>query len=137
MAIVGVEQLDGIVADDDAGARPEHPRQRGLRRQPLLQAEAIGAEFEGDPAEGLFGLQQQPIDGLTEHRPRPTGPGLSLSHAVANDAQFVAVQLDRGQRTDRQHPLAVALVQQILLAVTLGQRCNQLGRQVRRGGVGR
>ena len=137
MAVVGVEQADGVSGDDDAGARPEHPRQRGPRREAPLEAEAVRAEFEGDPAEGLVGLQQQPVDGLAEHRSRPTGPRLALGHAVADDAQLVAVQLDHRQRADRQHPLTVTLVEQVFLAVALGQRRNQLGSQVRGGDVGR
>ena len=137
MAVFGVEQCDGVGGHDDAGARPEHPRQRSLRRQSLLQTEAVCPEFEGDPAESLVGFQQQSIDGLTEHRPRSTGPGLSLGDAVLDDAQFVAVQLDDRQRTDGQYPLSVALVEQILLAVGLGQRGRQLGGQVRWGDVDR
>ena len=104
-----------------------------LRRETLLQTEAVRAEFEGNPAECLVGLQQQPVDGLTEHRSGSPGPRFSLRHAVADDAEFVAVQLDGCQRADRQHPLAVVLVEQIFLAVALGQRRNQFGSEV--GGV--
>jgi hypothetical protein len=62
---------------------------------------------------------------------------LSLSHTVADDAQLVAVQLDHGQHTNGQHPLAVVLVEQVFLTVALRQRRGQLGRQVRGGDLGR
>ncbi len=53
----GIEQRDRFGGNNDAGARPEHPRQWSLRRQTLLQAEPICPEFEGDPAESLDGFQ--------------------------------------------------------------------------------
>jgi hypothetical protein len=62
---------------------------------------------------------------------------LSLSDTVAGDAQLVAVQLDHGQHAEGQHPLTVLLVDQVFIAVALGQRRGQLGRQVRRGDLGR
>ncbi len=130
MAVFGAEQRDGIRGNNDPGARPKHPSQRSLRRQPLLQAETVRPELEGDPAESLVGFQQQAIDGLTEHRPRPTGPALPLRDTVPDDAQFVAVQLDDRHDADGQHPFVTALVEQILVAVSLCRPGHQLGRQI-------
>jgi hypothetical protein len=61
---------------------------------------------------------------------------LSLGDTVADDPQLVAVQLDHSQHTNGQHVLAVLLVEQVLLAISLGQRRGQLGRQVRRRDLG-
>ena len=36
VAFLGVEQLDGVVGDHNAGAGPEHSCQRSVRRQTLL-----------------------------------------------------------------------------------------------------
>ncbi len=87
----------------------------------------LGVELEGDPAEGLVGFQQQPVDGLAERRSRPAGPRLSLSDAVAGDAQLVAVQLDLGQHIKGQDPVTAVLVEQVFLAVAFGQRRGQHG----------
>ncbi len=133
MPVLGVEQLNRFVGDDDAGAGPKHPGQWGLRRQAVLQTEAKSAEFEGDPAEGLFGFQEQPVDRLAKHRCGPAGPGLSLRDTVAGDAQLVAVQLDHRQDTEGEHPLAVLLVEQVFLAVAFGQQRGQLSGQIRGG----
>jgi hypothetical protein len=102
-----------------------------------LQPEPIRPEFEGDPAEGLVGLQQEPVDGLAEDRSGSPGPRFALRHAVAENAELVAVQLDDGQRADRQYPLTVMLVKQVFLAVTFGQRRNQFGGKVGGGDVSR
>ena len=56
---------------------------------------------------------------------------LPLSHAVAGDAQFVAIQLDHREHPGGQNPLTVSLVKQVLLADPLGQHRRQLGCQVR------
>jgi hypothetical protein len=64
---------------------------------------------------------------------------LPLRHAVADDAQFVAVQLHYRLHTGGQHPLIVVLVEQVFLADGLGQHGGQLGCQVgrvERGGQG-
>jgi hypothetical protein len=55
-----------------------------------------------------------------------------LGRAVADHPQLVAVQLDHRPHTAGQHPLAVALVNQVLLADPLGQHRGQLGYQVGR-----
>jgi hypothetical protein len=88
----------------------------------------ISTEFEGDPAEGLVGFQQQPVDRLTEHRSRPSGPRLSLGVTVADDAQLITVQFDHGQHAGGQHPVTVVLEEQIFLAGALRQGRGQLGR---------
>ncbi|PQM45578.1 hypothetical protein C1Y40_04254 [Mycobacterium talmoniae] len=130
MPVLGVEQADLLSGDDDAGPRPKHPRQRGSRRQPVLQPEPVGAEFKRDPAERVVGLQQQPVHRLAEGLPRASGPVLPLDDAVADDAQFVVVELDAGLHADGQCPRPVALVEQVLVAVAFRQRRGQLGRHV-------
>ncbi len=108
-----------------------------MRRQTLLETEAIRTELEGDPPEHLVGFQQQSVDSLAEHRSGTAGPCLSLSDTVTGDAQLVAVQLDHGQHAEGDHPLTVVFVQQVFLAVALRQRRGKLGRKVRRGDLGR
>ena len=132
MAGLGTEKTNGVAGHHDPGAGPEQPRQRGLRRQPLLQPMAVDAELQGDPAEKLVGFQQQPIDGFAQQRPGPPGPPLPLGRAVADYPQFVAVQLDHRLHTGGQHPLVIVLVKQVLLADPLGEHRSQLGRQVGR-----
>ena len=58
VAGAGAEKSNRVPGHHDSGAGPKDPGQRGSRRQPLLQPVAVDAEFKGDPAENLVGLQQ-------------------------------------------------------------------------------
>ena len=98
----------------------------------MLKPIPIHAELERHPTEHSLGLQQQPVDRLTKHRARATGPGLALNHGIDNDPRFVVVQLDQGSCTGGQGPLAIVLVDQVLLTVALGQRNREFGHQVGR-----
>jgi hypothetical protein len=50
-----------------------------------------------------------------------------LHDPIGHDPQLVGVQFDESPHAAGQNPLTVMLVDQILLAVTLGQRCGKLG----------
>ena len=62
---------------------------------------------------------------------------LPLGYTVADDTQFVAIQLDHREHPGRQNPLTIAFVEQVLLADPLRQHRGQLGGQVGRVDVGR
>src|SRR5262249_51529993 len=55
---LGAEKLNRVPGNHDSGAGPKDPGQWGSRRQPLLQPVTVYAEFKGDPAKNLVGLQQ-------------------------------------------------------------------------------
>ena len=92
--------------------------------------EPIRTELEFDPAEYPIGLQRQPVDSLAQHGPGPARPVLPLHDTVGDDAQFVGVELDTGCDAAGEDPFAIVLIDQVLLAVTLGQRTDELGDQV-------
>ena len=119
-------------AHHDSGAGPKNSGQWGSRRKPLLQPVAVDAEFKSDPAENLVGLQQQPVDGFAQDRSGSTRPMLPLGHTVADDTQFVAIELDHREHPGGQNPLTITFVEQVFLADPLGQHRGQLGGQVGR-----
>ena len=108
--------MNRLSSHHDSGTGPKDPGQWGSRRQPLLQSVTVNTEFKRDPAKHLVGFEQQPVDGFSQDGARPPRPLFPLSHAVASDAQFVAVQLDHRQHTGGQHPLTGILVKQVFFA---------------------
>jgi hypothetical protein len=131
--VVGTNQPNLRLRDNELCTRPEDPGQRRAGRQSLLQTVPVRAELEGHPTEQPTRLQQQTVDVFTESRTGPSGPHLTLDDTVTDDAHFVGVQLDDRAQTAGQHPLAVTLVDEVLIARPLGQRAGQFGDQV--GGV--
>ena len=57
---------------------------------------------------------------------------LPLGHTVADDTQFVAIELDHREHPGAQNPLTITFVEQVFLADPLGQHRGQLGGQAGR-----
>jgi hypothetical protein len=126
--VIGADQLNLRLRDNELCTRPEDPGQRRAGLQLLLKAVSVRAELERHPAEQPTRLQQQAVDGLAEDRAGPAGPRLALDDTVGDDTHFVGVQLDERAHTAGQRPLAVTLVSQVLIAGPLGQCAGPIRR---------
>ncbi|CPU16543.1 Uncharacterised protein [Mycobacteroides abscessus] len=98
----------------------------------MLKVESVGAEFKSDPSENSMHAVGDLVHGLFEGSAWVSGPIAFLDGSVPDDTQSVTVEFNGGARADGEHPFAVALVNQVFVAVALRdflrERTGEIGR---------